>query len=65
MSRTYMVSDFVLRLTQPIANGHTIDVDGENVFKVETLEHGYFTKSPALRLSWLSASLRHLGPAKS
>jgi len=65
MSRTHMVSDFLLRSTRPIANGHTIDVDGENVFKVETVERGFFTARPALRLSWLAASPRHLGPAKS
>jgi hypothetical protein len=62
---TYMVSDFLLRSTNPIGNGDTIDVDGESVFRVETLERGFFTKGPALRLSWLEASSRRLGRAKS
>jgi hypothetical protein len=62
---TFMTSDFPLRSTDPINNGDTIDVDGENVFEVETLERGFFTKGRALRLSWLEASSRRFSRAKS
>jgi hypothetical protein len=52
----YMVCDYLLRSDKAVGQNDTIDVDGENVFGVETLNHGFFGKTPALRLSWLKTS---------
>jgi hypothetical protein len=54
----YAVCAFLLRSSKPgrlheVRHNDIIDVDGENAFKVETLDHGFFGKAPALRLSLL------------
>lgn len=52
----YMVCDHILRSDNALKHDDTIDVDGVNVFRIEALEHGFFGRARAIRLSWLAAS---------
>ena len=52
----HMVCDHIIRTDKAVKHDDTIDIDGENVFRIEALKHGFFGGSPALRLSWLAAS---------
>jgi hypothetical protein len=52
----YSICVHLFRSDYAVKPEDTIDADGKNVFKVEAIEHGFFGKAPALRLSWLAAS---------
>jgi Domain of unknown function (DUF4261) len=52
----YMVCDHIFRTDNALKHDDTIDVDGVNVFAIESLERGFFGPTRALRLSWFAAS---------
>jgi hypothetical protein len=56
LPHAYAVCEQIFRTGNGVKDGDTLDVDGKNVFKIEALQHGFFGKTRALRLSWIAAS---------
>jgi hypothetical protein len=56
LPHAYSVCLHMFRSDYDVKHNDTIDVDGKNVFKIEAIQHGFFGKAPALRLSWLATS---------
>jgi hypothetical protein len=56
LHHAYSVCLHMFRSDYDVKYNDTIDADGENVFKIEAIQQGFFEKAPTLRLSWLAAS---------
>ena len=66
VTHAYAVCDYLLKSDKPAKNGDTIGADnGSRPFGIETLQPGFFTRGPALRLSSIEAGSQTDRPGKA